>query len=100
MEDGKGKTEETPSTIPPPEAPAAEPQLATNSLPPATVPDLSARERAIAQREQELAALLDSLKIREASLREREAAIAAIEERLLKKLPISNIQHPTSNAQH
>jgi len=45
--------------------------------------DLVAREKAIAQREQELSALFEALKIREASLRERETAIAAMEERLL-----------------
>jgi hypothetical protein len=65
-------------------APVAEPAKAT-PIPETNVQagDLAARERAITQREQELAALFDSLKIREASLREREAAIAASEQRLL-----------------
>ncbi len=108
MEDGKRKMEETaaatpvadpatpcpkletqnskPETISPAARPAtATPvaQPATCNLQPATPPDLAAREKAIGQREQELAALFDSLKIREASLRERETAIAAMEERLL-----------------
>jgi hypothetical protein len=58
-------------------------QPPTENRKPESAADLSERERAIAQREVELAALADALKIREASLREREAAIAAIEERLL-----------------
>jgi hypothetical protein len=53
-------------------------------------PTLEERERAIAKREQELAALGASLKIREAALREREAALAASEEKLLNPPPKAN----------
>ncbi|HTB62069.1 MAG TPA: hypothetical protein VK737_00660, partial [Opitutales bacterium] len=61
------------------------PKVAVVETPSSTAPDaaLVQREHAIAQREKELAALADALKIHEASLRDRETAIAAIEARLL-----------------
>ncbi|HVU36956.1 MAG TPA: hypothetical protein VHC95_01340 [Opitutales bacterium] len=48
-----------------------------------TPAEMLERERAIKQREVELATLSESLKAREALLKDREAVIAAIEERLL-----------------